>query len=636
MDLKGRLRYRFDNVMARGVGAQILLLAAITAVIVLVATAATVAFGVQPPADDQGHAQPFGTVVWISLMHSLDAGTVAGDPLTSWTYLWIMLVVTIGGVFVVSALIGVLTTGFGQFLENLRRGRSRVVEQGHTIVLGWNSTVFPLLAELAEANRNVRRASVVVLADRDKVEMDEEIAAALGRTRLRVVTRRGSALTVDDVRLASPETAKAVVVLAPERHPDGSVVTPAEADTVVLSSLLALDKLALARPLHLVAQVADARTQAVARTVVGDRAALLLTSPLISRLLVQTGRQSGLSVVYGDLLDFAGSEIYVVPRPELAGTAFGDAVLRFGTSTLLGVLTADDVLLLPPPADHVLGAGDLVVVLAEDDDRILLDGSTAPDEAAIVDAVGDRPRLPERTLVLGTSDRLPVVLRELDANVAPGSTAVVVGEGDPGHLPKDVVGGLANLALTFRSADITDRDVLESLDLDGVDHVLLLAETADRSQALADARTTVTLLHLRDITRGTRKVPVTSEILDIRNRDLVASGHADDFIVSNRLVSLVVSQIAENPHLVRVFDELLGADGHEVYLRPAADYVTAAGTPFATVCGAALRRGEIAFGYRLGAHASDAERAFGVVLNPPKSATVALGPDDHVVVLAEH
>ncbi|MGC4065439.1 MAG: hypothetical protein QM784_12480 [Polyangiaceae bacterium] len=35
----------------------------------------------------------------------------------------------------------------------------------------------------------------------------------------------------------------------------------------------------------------------------------------------------------------------------------------------------------------------------------------------------------------------------------------------------------------------------------------------------------------------------------------------------------MVSQVAENPHLVRVFEELFSSEGYEIYLKPASDYV---------------------------------------------------------------
>jgi hypothetical protein len=153
---------------------------------------------------------------------------------------------------------------------------------------------------------------------------------------------------------------------------------------------------------------------------------------------------------------------------------------------------------------------------------------------------------------------------------------------------------------------------------------------------MADARTTVTLLHLRDIERRAgKKVPITSEILDIQNRDLAAVAEADDFIVSNTLVSLMVSQLAENPDLVHVFDELFSSGGFELYLKSAATYVEAGPVTFATVTEAAMRRGELAIGYRLAASAKDASKSYGVVVGPAKQAVATLGKGDKIIVLAE-
>jgi hypothetical protein len=192
------------------------------------------------------------------------------------------------------------------------------------------------------------------------------------------------------------------------------------------------------------------------------------------------------------------------------------------------------------------------------------------------------------------------------------------------------------MEVVTRIGDLTDRGVLDSLAVTDFDHVLVLSETTGRTQEMADARTTVTLLHLRDIERiAGKKVPITSEILDIENRDLASVSEADDFIVSNTLISLMVSQIAENPHLVRVFDELFSAEGSEIYLRPATDYVHAGEHQFGVVCEAALRRGEIAIGYRHAKLASDPDAGFGVAINPSKRRKVGLGPGDTVIVVAE-
>ena len=634
--LRQRLRYRFDNLMARGTGAQILLLAAATLVLIAVTAVAIMLFGVVP-ADEGGHADSFGRLIWKSLMHALDAGAVGGDA-GGWTFLFIMLGVTIGGLFVLSALIGILNNGFGNLIESLRRGKSEVIESGHTVILGWSPKIDTLLSELATAAANQTNACVVILADRDKVAMDEHLAGVLDGKRLRAVTRSGSPTSMSDLALVSLRTSKAVIVVAPETHPDGAAMAPHEADTVVLKVLLAVTKVAGDANLHLVAELCDEKTEAVARMVVGDRAALIVSPPLISRLLVQTGRQSGLSVVYTELLDFGGVEMYVKPEPALAGKTFRDAVFAYDTSSLMGVVAADGELLLPPPLERRFAAGDQVIAISEDDDTVVLNGrADGLDETAIVAAPRQSVRQRERTLVLGASPRLALVLAELDAYVSSGSETLVVG--DPAVLAElgDVSTLTRNGTVAVQPGDPTDRALLDRLDVGSYDAVLVLSETVGRSQDMADARTMVTLLHLRDISQRTGKVvPITSEILEIENRDLATIAEADDFIVSNTLVSLLVSQVAENRHLSRVFQDLFSPGGHEIYLKPCTDYVKpGVELTYKAVVEAALRRGEIAIGLRRAAEARDPGAAFGVVVNPTKSRSLRLAAGDKVIVLAD-
>ena len=62
--------------------------------------------------------------MWRSLMRTLDPGTMGGDA-GSVAFLLAMLAVTLGGIFIVSTLIGVITSGIEGKLDELRKGRSR-------------------------------------------------------------------------------------------------------------------------------------------------------------------------------------------------------------------------------------------------------------------------------------------------------------------------------------------------------------------------------------------------------------------------------------------------------------------------------------------------------------------------------
>jgi hypothetical protein len=180
---------------------------------------------------------------------------------------------------------------------------------------------------------------------------------------------------------------------------------------------------------------------------------------------------------------------------------------------------------------------------------------------------------------------------------------------------------------------------LERYPIRDYDQVIVLCYSGELSTQRADARTLVTLLHLREIVGNRAKgerPSVVSEMLDDRNRALAQVAHVDDVIVSDEILSLILSQLSENDRLEAVFQDLLDADGSEIYLRPVADYVsTGADVTYATVVEAASRRGQTAIGYRVSAESDDPEAGFGVYVNPAKSRTFAVEPADRVVVLAE-
>jgi hypothetical protein len=196
---------------------------------------------------------------------------------------------------------------------------------------------------------------------------------------------------------------------------------------------------------------------------------------------------------------------------------------------------------------------------------------------------------------------------------------------------------LERTAMSYQLGDSSDRAVLDSLDVSRFDHIVVLSYSDVADVQHADARTLTTLIHLRDIaTRTGARFSITTEMLDVRNRTLGEVAKPDDFIVSNHIVSLLLAQIAESKGVADVFDELFAAEGADIHLRPAQDYVTT-GEPidFYTVVEAARRRGEIALGYRRWEAADRSDDHYGVVFNPPKSTSIAFDPEDKVIVLAE-
>jgi len=629
--LNQRLRYRFDNLMSRGTPALIGMLFVLSLTIVLIAgLVISLAGFVQ---DGESGKLSFAEAAWESLMRTLDSGTMGGDTGTGFRL--VMLFVTLGGIFIVSALVGVLNNGIEDQMDRLRKGRSQVLESNHTLVLGWSPQIFTILNELMTANENQNNARIVVLADKDKVEMEDEIRERVevkGKTR--IICRNGSPIDPTDLEIASPHTAKSIIVLPPENS---------DPDTDIIKTVLAItnNPNRRAEPYHIVTQIRHEKNMDVLK-IVGekDNVQAVVTGDLIARVVAQTSRQSGLSVVYTELMDFGGDEIYFKHEPSLTGKTYGEALLAFEDSSLMGLRKADGKILLSPGMDTVIEKDDQVFALSADDDTIRISNQSRPavSESAIRSSGAPLTPKPEKCLILGWNRSGTTIVRELDNYVAKGSQVTVVA--DVYNIEKQILaqgGKLKNQKLTVQEGETTDRDLLNSLGVEEYDHVIVLAYSTLEPQE-ADAKTLVTLLHLRDMAeKDETPFSIVSEMLDLRNRELAEATQVDDFIVSEHLVSLMMSQFSENAELFDVFTDIFDPEGAEIYLKPVSDYVTT-GTPlnFYTVVEAARRRGETAIGYRVTAEVSDASKAYGVHTNPPKSQQVTFTPDDKIIVIAEN
>jgi voltage-gated potassium channel Kch len=627
--LRDRLRYAFDNTMARGTPALIGWLVAATAVLVALFSI-VVLVGDFAPEDEDGDKPGLVRQFFNSLLHAMDPGTVAGDD-GKWPFLLLMLLLTIGGLLIVSALIGVLATGLDRKITELRKGRSAVLERDHTLVLGWSETVFTVLSELAIANENEADPSVVILADRDRVEMEDAIRAKVSDLRnTRVICRTGSPVDLTDLEIASPDTARAVIILSPEDEGDP--------DSQVIKALLALTHAPDRRDsaFRIVAEIHDPSNLEAARLVGGDEAVLVDKRETISRLLVQSARQKGASLVYNDLLDFEGDEVYMHRDPALDGRTFADALLAYEDCCVIGLRAFGEVKLNPEPDTEIVPGSELVAI-AEDDARLAAAQpcAGAVDEAAIV-AAPRRPDDPGRVLILGWNIRTPAVINEFARYLAPGSSLTVLADFP---LAREGIerecSDCGDLEIRVEVGNTTDRRTLDRAGVGGYDHVIVMPYSDLLDHQRADARTLVTLLHLRDIiARQNGNAPtLTSEMLDDRNRQLAQVTRVDDVIVSDRILSLMLTQLSENERLAAVFGELFAAEGSEIYLRPAGDYVTLGReVDFATVVAAASRRGEVAVGFRV---PGLSDEPLGFELNPPKSRKVTFGAEDRVIVLAE-
>lgn len=620
-----RLRYAFDQTIARGAVALAGWLSIISLAIVLLFTLLMVLAAdlLGDPMLESGSLESY---FWLNL----------GTVITPWLlnegsllFRILNLLVTLAGLLIVSFVVGIALTVIDERLQQLRRGRSLVLENNHVVILGWTPQIFPIVGELVLANSNQKRSAIVVLGNADKVEMEETLRDRIGDFKTtKLVVRSGVVDDRTDLALVNPQDARAIIVLPPqEPNPDIGVIK-------TLLALMNLPENSQPR-FHVVTSLDSPHNQVVVEMIGRGVVSAVPNDEIIAQLTVQTSIQAGLSLVYMELLNFEGDEIYFKSEPALYGTTFGDALFRYKNSALIGLHLADGRTLLNPPADRTIEPNDTLIVISADDDTITLSPPTSIDPTAILNLPAHPAAQQRHVLILGWNPRLPQILCQLDHYVAAGSQVTIVK--DPPHQQNQLPQlSYTNLTITLQEGEPTERSLLESLELSRFSEIVVLSDHTLLDAGTADARTLLTLLHLRTLCAQLEWRPsITSEIADTRNRELAAVAQADDFIVSQQLVSLLIAQICENRHLHAVFAELFNPTGVEIYLKPVSDYVkTDRPVTFATLVEAARQRGEIAFGHRLMRFSTDPTLHYGVQLNVPKTEQTHYRPQDRIILLS--
>ncbi len=644
-----RLRYAFDQSMSKGTPSLLgwLFFISLCGVAIITLTIWTSGYASQPTLLDQFWSYSVTTIAYWD--------PTKGIP---WPSRIAHVAVLMIAIFGMGSLLAVGAHGLDKKITSLRRGRSQVFEKGHTVILGWSDEIFQIIAELAATASKRGGLCVVVLADRDKVEMDDEIRERLRKLRYtRVITRRGAPGDIYDLNIASLSQSDAIIVLSPQgAHPDASI----------LQALLAILKQPVHRdePYHIIAELTEHKSVDIIRQVGKRKVEPIFGAGLIAQLIAQTSRQPALLSFYADLLDSGRDMVFAKVEPSLVGQTFGTLLMAYEAASVIGLLGADGELTLNPPMDTRILTGDQVVMIAKDEASIRLgtprtrdadriSATRVPNLPALEmqadtsqTAVDDEPAADasvvasaaEHALILGWNKQGGYILHELAEYATPGLSIQVLT--DPDSIDESEVyrleQGLPNATIKFSLGDTTVPDVLAEIDFAHVGYVILLAYSDLLARQEADARTMMTLVHLENI-RNRHGYPftITSEIVNMRNRKLAAAVANGNFITKDRVVGKVIARVAKNKLLAPVLQDLLSPYASQIQIKPAAAYVTLGkATNFYAVVTAARQRGETAVGYC--SYAADDHRATfrHLVINPSKSAEITFTHRACILVLA--
>lgn len=637
--LKEKINYKFNNFMTKNGASQILGLAVIVIFIILIGALFALFFltlfhtGEVP--EDMG--KTFLDKMWWTFMRIMDPGTIVGD--SGVTTRIISLFATIGGILIFSILIGILSNKIEEKLETLKKGKTRVIEKNHTIILGWSEKVFTIIEELIIANENQRRGVVVIMSEKSTVDMYDEINNRISNFKTTdVICRTGDPISIVDLEIVNLNRAKSIIILSDETK---------ESDMKVVKITLAIinNKNRKKDKFHIVTELLDMNNRDIIKMIGKDEVEILVINDIISRQVVQISRQAGLSVVYNEILSFAGNELYFIEDANAYGNVFSDLLFGYLESIPVGFLRNSTVHLNPDPSIKIV-KGDKIIALTEDDDTCIFTGIAKKfNQKIIISNKIEHIIKPEKTLVFGWNKEIFFIIAEIDKYVQPNSILTIIAKLPKSEAEERIRENLStkqilNVKLSYKQVDYTTKKHIETLHPENYENIIVLSDTTDKDKNVEerDAETLITILFLREIMKNSGKngTNIVSEMINPKNKELAEVTQINDFIVSSKILSMILAQISEQKEITLLYNELFKPEGNEIYLKPISNYIQVPNkVNFYTLLKAASDVNQIAIGYRIKKYEHDKKRNYGTVVNPNKNEFIEFTKEDSIVVISK-
>lgn len=573
------------------------------------------------------------TLFWFYLFKVIKGGY--GGDITNGFQILANFIVVLTSLFVSSIFIGFITNYISERLREIRRGSSKILELNHQIILGWSPSISLVIRELLLANENNKGAKIVILDERDSVEMTNELKTLFPdkKDNKRLILRSGSSHDRIALNNLNINSARSILI----NHND---------DMKSIKTLAAIVNNPSRKEMkyNIVTKINSYQNYEVAKLVGKEDSQILFFGDMLARIDAQTCLQPGLSSVYLELVNFDGDEIYFKDEVALEGCPYSDAVLGYNTSCVIGLKRGAEII-LNPSFDEIIRPKDEIIAITEDDDTINLNEVTkARGSTTSTKIILDKTSVAaaKRIFILGHSDvdmnRVKAISSDLIKYISDGSEIIFVNDAKGNDNLIESIATTKNIKLSVKQGDIRSRQFLEEIGLDDGDVVLIISPfngVNDINQS--DQESLYTLIHIRDIQVKTNKnFFLVTEIIDARNSGIFESEKFDDYLLSETIVQSMLVQIAENKNLGQLFKNLSSPEGSEIYFKPMTDYVDISKPiNFYAICESAGLKGQTAIGYQLYEEEEMISMNAGVNINPKKSIERIYNKEDKIIVLSE-
>lgn len=484
--------------------------------LIILAVAAWIAWAIDPGFSSFIDAFANGSLKW---MLTPNAILEVDEPAT---LVLAVVVLVIGMILFTGTIIALTTNMIKDYFQSRKDGSGKLYLSGHIVILNWNNKVPELVADLMHIEGV--EVTVAILADIAKSDAEKRIQNAIAKTaghtalieNMNVLVKQGDPLSQSDLDAICITEAVSVMVM--NQDDNARLETGLSAsDLNVIKIVLSVGRLPYKTSPPIVAEIMDIKTKdkilmmsRVVTTLQDHTILPICFDRRLGQIIAQTIVHNAMEDVYLSMFSFAGSEVY-----HLANTTFEDCLLHHTDA-------------LP------LACKDGGLFVLSRDDRAIHRRTTASVAAVPLRTRSYREATSMNVYVLGTNNKLPFIRESFAAYESLYQT-------------------------TFQASWVPDAelgDLIRALnDGDEPATVLLLSEDVARPEAI-DANVIDQLIRLEaELTR--EDVNIIVELLDPKNDEIIKDFDINNTIISNKIVSLLLSKLALYPKTASFYENLL-------------------------------------------------------------------------------
>lgn len=520
-DIPKYIKYRIDRMLNKGLLYQLLLLVFAIIILLLIVSIFIIVFFNYPPKD----------AFWDSLMQFIDTGNISSvDGSTGIVLTFLM--VTFIGVCGWGSLIAMINKALQDRINNLSKGNAFIMEKNHAIILGYGEEALTIVEEFIMA----KVKTIIILSEHNIDIIRKRISFIKGSKQTNIIIREGSASRIENIKLLNIAKSSSISIINND-------------DTESLNILLALKKIVeeeeLDKKINICVLVHEEDTIEIIKSIEEKNFVIhvIYKYEILYKLIAQSIIYTGLSNVYEDLFSNDGNVFYIETDHDFNDFKFEDAALKYldRGMILLGITKEDRSQLLIPNYDYLLKKENRLVILSRNnnDDNI----KEYPDiKPSII-------KYKNNILLICEENRYDEIIKEISEYMENHNTSMIS----------------YNL---IKSQKNKYKFMREKLREENTTKIVLISE-----DNLTDVKSINILLIIRQIIRKENlNIAILSLLNSIQKRNLIYSDDVRDFIVSGKLIGMLMAQASISSNILYIFYGLLSKNGKDIIMSPYSDY----------------------------------------------------------------